>query len=175
MFCPECQAEYRAGFTRCADCDVNLVNSIQEIPNDKSDSLVAHESDDIGTGPEGDAETAEQPDPNADAYCPLCLAGYRAGFTACSDCHVELVGSFEEARTSRSRLWRGSQESELDRILAALDAENIVSHYKELVNVGGRALVMGIPIGARKPTFEYEVWVFRKDLERAKEAIAEAD
>ncbi len=29
MFCPECRAEYRAGFTRCADCDVDLV---QELP-----------------------------------------------------------------------------------------------------------------------------------------------
>jgi hypothetical protein len=25
MFCPECKAEYRRGFTRCSDCDVDLV------------------------------------------------------------------------------------------------------------------------------------------------------
>jgi hypothetical protein len=25
MFCPQCHAEYRAGFTRCADCDLELV------------------------------------------------------------------------------------------------------------------------------------------------------
>lgn len=25
MFCPQCHAEYRPGFTRCADCDVDLV------------------------------------------------------------------------------------------------------------------------------------------------------
>jgi hypothetical protein len=25
MFCPECKAEYRPGFTRCSDCDVSLV------------------------------------------------------------------------------------------------------------------------------------------------------
>ncbi len=25
MFCPNCKAEYRRGFTRCADCDVELV------------------------------------------------------------------------------------------------------------------------------------------------------
>jgi hypothetical protein len=29
MFCPACRAEYRPGFTRCADCDVDLV---QELP-----------------------------------------------------------------------------------------------------------------------------------------------
>src|SRR6266702_342468 len=26
MICPQCNAEYRAGFTRCAECDVELVN-----------------------------------------------------------------------------------------------------------------------------------------------------
>jgi hypothetical protein len=33
MFCPECRAEYRPGFTRCADCDVGLV---QELPMELS-------------------------------------------------------------------------------------------------------------------------------------------
>src|SRR5258707_3143154 len=26
MYCPQCKAEYRQGFTRCADCDVELVH-----------------------------------------------------------------------------------------------------------------------------------------------------
>jgi hypothetical protein len=30
MFCPQCKAEYRQGFTRCADCDVELVESYVE-------------------------------------------------------------------------------------------------------------------------------------------------
>jgi hypothetical protein len=30
MFCPECKAEYRQGFTRCTDCDVELVESYAE-------------------------------------------------------------------------------------------------------------------------------------------------
>jgi hypothetical protein len=29
MFCPECKAEYRQGFTRCADCDVDLVYELE--------------------------------------------------------------------------------------------------------------------------------------------------
>lgn len=30
MFCPECRAEYRPGFTRCSDCDVELVPAIPQ-------------------------------------------------------------------------------------------------------------------------------------------------
>ena len=28
MYCPECSGEYREGFTHCADCDVDLVDSL---------------------------------------------------------------------------------------------------------------------------------------------------
>ena len=30
MICPECESEYREGVTRCADCDIDLVD---ELPN----------------------------------------------------------------------------------------------------------------------------------------------
>jgi hypothetical protein len=30
MICPSCESEYRDGFTRCADCDVDLVNVLPE-------------------------------------------------------------------------------------------------------------------------------------------------
>jgi len=30
MFCPRCKAEYRPGFTRCADCDVDLVEGLPD-------------------------------------------------------------------------------------------------------------------------------------------------
>jgi hypothetical protein len=30
MFCPQCNAEYRSGFTHCADCGVDLVNEPPE-------------------------------------------------------------------------------------------------------------------------------------------------
>jgi len=28
MICPKCEAEYREGYTKCADCDVELVDTI---------------------------------------------------------------------------------------------------------------------------------------------------
>ncbi len=34
MFCPVCKAEYRKGFTRCADCDVELVASLEKPPSE---------------------------------------------------------------------------------------------------------------------------------------------
>ena len=30
MFCPVCGAEYREGFTRCSDCDVDLVEKLPD-------------------------------------------------------------------------------------------------------------------------------------------------
>jgi hypothetical protein len=30
MFCPECKAEYRPEFTRCSDCDVDLVEEFSQ-------------------------------------------------------------------------------------------------------------------------------------------------
>ena len=44
-FCPKCKAEYREGFTICADCKVPLVESLeskkrQEEINDKPDSSI---------------------------------------------------------------------------------------------------------------------------------------
>ncbi|PYU11748.1 MAG: hypothetical protein DMG37_15585 [Acidobacteria bacterium] len=32
MFCPQCRVEYRPGFTRCTDCDLDLVDSLTEEP-----------------------------------------------------------------------------------------------------------------------------------------------
>ena len=31
MFCPESKAEYRPGFTRCSDCQVELVDELKEL------------------------------------------------------------------------------------------------------------------------------------------------
>jgi len=28
MFCPECKAEYREGFTKCGDCDIELIDAL---------------------------------------------------------------------------------------------------------------------------------------------------
>jgi hypothetical protein len=42
MFCPQCKAEYRPGFVRCADCDVELVDCL---PQDAVESGTTEDSD----------------------------------------------------------------------------------------------------------------------------------
>jgi hypothetical protein len=43
MFCPQCQAEYRQGFTFCADCDVDLVHTLPtESTEPNSSPTLAH-------------------------------------------------------------------------------------------------------------------------------------
>ena len=32
MFCPICRAEYREGFYECTDCDVDLVEELEPLP-----------------------------------------------------------------------------------------------------------------------------------------------
>lgn len=40
MFCPKCKAEYRAGFEKCMDCDVELIKTLP-VESDNKD----HHSD----------------------------------------------------------------------------------------------------------------------------------
>jgi hypothetical protein len=101
-------------------------------------------------------------------FCPLCQSEFRDGVTECSDCHVSLVLARREAAAASVRLWKGNRQKELDRILSALDGVQIPSHFREIVNYNWQMQILGIPIGPRRSTFEYEVWVFRGDLERAR-------
>ena len=32
MYCPKCKAEYREGFTKCSECQVDLVNELPKEP-----------------------------------------------------------------------------------------------------------------------------------------------
>ena len=60
MFCPQCKAEYRPGFTHCADCDVDLV---WELPK----NALARRSS--GSRDDYDHVPGEPGDPNEDPFC----------------------------------------------------------------------------------------------------------
>ena len=106
-------------------------------------------------------------------FCPLCLSEFREGFTLCSDCHIALVPTHARASAARKKLWKGDRQKELDRILAALDGLRIPSHYKETINSTPQLTIMGISIGPRRSTFQYEVWVLHRDFDRAETGIQE--
>lgn len=104
--------------------------------------------------------------------CPLCRAEYLAGVITCGDCHVDLVSSTDEAQAASARLWKGDRQHVLDQVLAALDSQDIPSHFEELINASPRINVFGISPTPGKSTFQYEVRVLRSDLDRARSAVA---
>jgi hypothetical protein len=81
MFCPQCNAEYRPGFTRCADCDVDLVN---EPPHY---ALAGH------------APRADPGDPNEDPFCSF-WKGEDARV------HAELCEVLDEAGIAHKTVFR---------------------------------------------------------------------
>lgn len=81
MFCPQCNAEYRPGFTRCADCDVELVN-------DPPHYALA------GQGP-----PADPGDPNENPFCSF-WKGQDARV------HAELCEVLEQAGIPQKTIFR---------------------------------------------------------------------
>jgi len=62
MFCPQCHVEYRPGFTRCTDCDVDLVYELpaethhKKNPSDE-DPQIIQDGEDVRIVWEGDSES----------------------------------------------------------------------------------------------------------------------
>jgi len=54
MFCPECHAEYRPGFYRCADCDMDLVDAL---PPEAAQAASSSQFDHPRTIWKGDSES----------------------------------------------------------------------------------------------------------------------
>src|SRR6266478_2536123 len=61
MICPQCRAEYRRGFTMCADCDVPLVES--------ADLMARSVDDDAAEGGAHRDRAGRPADPNTDPFC----------------------------------------------------------------------------------------------------------
>jgi hypothetical protein len=64
LYCPRCRGEYRAGFSRCADCGVALVERLPATRRRRT--LAAHDPD------EARCVSCGAPLPSASAVCPRC-------------------------------------------------------------------------------------------------------
>ena len=80
MICPQCNAEYRPGFTRCADCDVELVNEPPQYAL-------------------ADQPPADPGDPNEDPFCSF-WKGQDARV------HAELCEVLEQAGIPHKTIFR---------------------------------------------------------------------
>src|ERR1041385_7922035 len=63
MICPKCGAEYRPGFTHCADCDVDLVAAVPERANAALTAFLSDEDQ------HGEPRSGAPGDPNDDPFC----------------------------------------------------------------------------------------------------------
>ncbi len=105
--------------------------------------------------------------------CPKCKTEYRAGFTKCADCDVDLVdrldSSSEQAGPSKhdrpALAWRGDDPVVFSAVLAALGDEEIpnyeMSDHEQL------------PFEPAIPRPQYAIFVRQEDVSRAKKAIQE--
>jgi|SRR5882724_621008 len=117
-------------------------------------------------------------------YCPLCKAEYLEGFSRCSDCKIDLVHTYEEAREIPVvHLWEGNSISKFNAVVAALDDANIPNHAESGAspNAGGAWWsTVGVfaifrlfaKIGGANPTMGWKVLVLESDYAAAK-TIAE--
>lgn len=89
MFCPQCKAEYRPGFTHCVDCDVDLV---WELPK--------HEIELRQIGEDGQYSVPGGPgDPNEDPFCSFWKGDDPR-------VHAELCGVLDEAGIPHNTVFR---------------------------------------------------------------------
>lgn len=117
MICPRCKAEYRPGFTRCADCDVDLV---WELPK--------HAIEMRQTGEDGEYRVAGGPgDSNEDPFCSFWKGDDPR-------VHVELCGVLDDAGIPHNTVYRRDHLFNL-RNYAAFEVGVPFSMYERAENV----------------------------------------
>ena len=112
-------------------------------------------------------------------FCPLCKAEFQDGFTQCSDCHIPLVATKEEAeRRAITGVWKGGDKVQFEMVLSALQEAEIPVQFREHLNLRAatrkslRSIVLGRPNDGHET--EFEVRVLGSDAERAQIAIHQA-
>jgi hypothetical protein len=109
---------------------------------------------------------------SASVFCPVCKSEYRAGFTKCFDCGVELVDTLPEPIPSNvaadiitsELLWSG-EDLELSQVIAEF-LENSKIPFEEGESQVGTMKFLG-PATCK-------IWIKPGDRAGAQEAVAEA-
>jgi hypothetical protein len=121
MFCPECQGEYREGFTECADCGVPLVEKLPETEEDTDLALDAGLVPLVRTGDPNELAFAEAVLTEADipfvkkgesVQDLFALGRVGMGFNPITGPIVLLVS--EEHAAEAAKLLKESEKAELD-------------------------------------------------------------
>lgn len=111
-------------------------------------------------------------------FCPLCKSEFRDGFTQCSDCHIPLVLTRQEAGdTAVVRVWKGGNRSEFESVLAAIQDAAIPLVVRERLNAlnAARTTFLAMMWYRRQTSnTEFEITVLQSDAERAAEAVRQA-
>ena len=104
-------------------------------------------------------------------YCPLCKAEYRDGFTECSDCHIALVPTQEQANQFTTGQLCTDDGAVLNALLNSLADENIAFRSREVLRSSPWPWLSFLfwRYAKPKPASEFRVDVFEKDWPRAKE------
>jgi hypothetical protein len=117
VFCPRCKAEYRKGFTRCADCEVDLV---YELPKQAIELRQ--------TGEDREYRVAGGPgDPNEDPFCSFWKGNDRR-------VHAELCEVLDEAAIPHNTVYRRDHLFNLQNY-AAFEVGVPFSMYERAGNV----------------------------------------
>jgi hypothetical protein len=112
-------------------------------------------------------------------FCPLCKSEFRDGFMQCSDCHIFLVRTQEEANDRAvTRVWRGGDKHELKAVLTALRQTGIPLVFRQHRNavsaLGQAALSLFLLEATQGLSNEFEVTVLESDAPLAQSVIQRA-
>lgn len=114
-------------------------------------------------------------------FCPLWKAEFRQGFTTCSDCHLPLVATKQEAdQQTVTPVGRGGSKSEFESVLTELQNAEIPLLFQEHLNARSAARAslhnFFLPFRRQSPVYdtEFEVKVLASDSGRARQAIQDA-
>ena len=115
LFCPRCHCEYRPGFTRCIDCDIELVESLLE---GKSDEAERGELElvDLGSFPNPMEAQMIQELLENNGIVSILQSDFNAGagpFTASPNALLVKKADFQKARELFEQYFEGDQPERL--------------------------------------------------------------